>query len=64
MNTVVRNVTLVVKATDDADADGIIAERMNAWFCEPNEIQADGYPRGTLLLWTGPRQYAVHRSPE
>ena len=51
-----RTATLVVKAENEHDADCIVAERLNGWFCEDTEFEdgpnGAGYPRGTLLIWT------------
>jgi hypothetical protein len=49
------NVTVVVKADSQADAEAIVRNRMNEWFCDPAlcELEADfGFPRGTLLHYT------------
>lgn len=52
MNQYSMAVTVIVKAVDREDAEGIVTERMNGWFLEDGPIdEKEGFSRGSLLLW-------------
>ena len=42
------SVNLIVKADSQEQAEGTVADRLNSWFLETNNVV---YPNGSLLSW-------------